>query len=99
MPGSKDTKIPTVTKDNTPLGVVVPVVTQVVAKTKTKLVGSLDDLEDVELANPINDDVLTYENGTWINKPIPESPAWDFDEGDSSTVYDVGTLDLDEGGS
>lgn len=32
----------------------------------------LGDLEDVVVTNPQNDEVLTYEDGNWVNKPPEE---------------------------
>lgn len=52
--------------------------------------GELDDLSDVTITTPSDDDILVYQNGEWVNMANPASTANFGPDYDENTTYNTG---------
>ena len=75
-----------VVRPNTKVVTVVPTVSEVVVNSP---ITALNQMNDVDISNPMDGDILKYEDGEWINSPVGADLNFTFNQSPASAVWTI----------
>lgn len=75
-----------VVRPNTKVVTVIPTVSEVVVNTP---ITALNQMNDVDISNPMDGDILKYESGEWVNSPVGADLNFTFNQSPASAVWTI----------